>query len=322
MDNTKSTILSSTCILAPLAGVSDLPFRMINRGLGCSFAFLPMISARALVYQNKNTEKMLSTIPSDRPLGIQLLGNDPDILKRALEITGQYQFDVLDFNAACPVRKVTSRGEGASLLKEPDRLGKLLRVMVDNSDVPVSLKIRAGWDASSVNALNVALNAQDAGVKLLWIHGRTREQGYGGEVNYQVIRKIKDVLDIPVIGSGNALTPKLIKKMLDETGCDSVGIARGALGNPWIFRQTDSFLEKGMLLPDPDLKEIKTVMTRHLNLCCDYYGEKNGAVTFRKYFIWYTRGFKNIKPLRKRAFLAATQDQMTGIIENLSKVDN
>ncbi len=308
-----NTLFSTPCLLAPMAGISDLPFRMINRAFGCEFAFVEMVSARALVYGNKNTREMLSTVPADRPLGIQLLGDDPRVLREALDILRDYRFDILDLNAACPVGKVTGRGEGAGLLKDPRKTGELLRVLVDNSPVPVTVKIRAGWDESSRNATEIARAARDAGVSGLFIHGRTREQGYSGRVDYRIIREVKEALDIPVIASGDAFSPHLVKRMLDETGCDGVAIARGALGNPWIFRETREFLRSGITPQRPGPDEIADTMTRHLDLCIDFYGETVGVMIFRKFFSWYTRGLPAMKPLRGQAFLAKTREQLLAV---------
>ena len=315
-------ILSSRCILAPLAGISDLPFRLINRSLGCEFAFTEMINARALVYQNKVTqEKMLASLPADRPLGVQLLGSDPEVLSKALTMLPKYAFDLIDFNAACPVPKVTGRGEGASLLKEPQKLRDLLKLVVKNASVPVTVKIRQGWDHTSVNAREVALYAQDAGIHGLFIHGRTREQGYSGKVDYQVIREVKEAITIPVIASGDALSPQLIKKMFDETGCDGVAIARGALGNPWIFRETFEFLKTGTISQKPEMHELVDTMLHHLNLIINFHGESMGTMIFRKCFNWYTKGLADIRPLRLRALRAKTKNQMMEIIKEVGFTD-
>lgn len=310
--------LSIPYILAPLAGISDLPFRTINRRLGCRFAFTEMISAQALVYQSTNTIKMLSTIPDDRPLGVQLLGNNPEIIRRALDIMRKYKFDIIDFNAACPASKVTGKGKGACLLKEPRKLGDLLRVVVNAADAPVTVKIRSGWDDRSVNARDVALYAQDAGVSGLFIHGRTKAQGYGGRVDYAIIKEVKEALNIPVIAGGDALSPQLIKKMFDETGCDGVSIARGALGNPWIFNETAEYMKSGRMPKRPDIREITDTMEEHLNLCIGRHGEMTGVMLFRKFFGWYTKGIPDIKPLKDKAFRAKTKSQMMGVIEELS----
>ncbi|MEK7712923.1 MAG: tRNA-dihydrouridine synthase family protein, partial [Nitrospirota bacterium] len=200
----------SPLALAPMAGISDLPFRMINRSFGCELAFTEMINAGSLVRKNITTLKNLSTTVDDRPLGVQLLGADPDVIRRAVDIVSGYAFDIIDFNAACPVNKIVSRGEGAGLLMEPLRLQKILKIIVENTDRPVTVKIRSGWDGSSVNASETALRAQDAGVKALIIHGRTRQQAYRGKVDYDIIRGVKESVQIPVIASGDALSSELI----------------------------------------------------------------------------------------------------------------
>ncbi|MCP3677115.1 MAG: tRNA dihydrouridine synthase DusB [Deltaproteobacteria bacterium] len=307
----------SSTVLAPLAGISDLPFRMINRSLGCDFAFVEMTSANAIVYQNKKTEVMLTTTPEDRPLGVQLVGSDPEIIKRALGEIEQKQFEIIDFNAACPVRKVTRKGEGASLLREPRKLRDLLRVIVGSSAVPVTVKIRAGWNALSINAREVALHAQDSGISALFIHGRSSVQGYKGRVDYEIIREVKEALAIPVIGSGDVLSPQLARRMLDETGCDGVVIARGSFGNPWIFRETAEYLRSGTIPERPGIDEIAAVMTAHLGMCCDLYGDRGGAASFRKFFGWYTKGLHAIRPLRGRAFRAQSGGEVADIIREM-----
>jgi tRNA-dihydrouridine synthase B len=309
--------LTTSCVLAPLAGVSDLPFRLISRSCGCEFAHTEMVSASSLVYRSASTLKMLSSVPADRPLGIQLLGKDPDILRRSLDILAEYRFDVVDFNAACPVGKVTRKGEGASLLREPQKLGSLLKAIVQNTSVPVTVKLRAGWDDSSVTAREAALRAEGAGVAAVCIHGRTRAQGYSGRVDYSIMKAVKEKLRIPVIASGDALSPFLIKKLFDETGCDGVAIARGAFGNPWIFWETAEFLKSGTLPERPSASDISAMMQKHLDLCCSFHDEYNGTKLFRKFFVWYTRGVSNIRSLRQQAFRAQTRDEMTELVREL-----
>lgn len=306
-------------ILAPMAGITDLPFRMICRRYGCELAFIEMISAKALVYENRKTEKMIATRPDDRPLGIQLLGTDQEFILRALDIIRKYEYEIIDFNAACPVTKVTSKGEGSGMMKEPRKLSQVLKAIVDHTDVPVTVKIRAGWDEKSVNAREVALYAQDAGVKGLFIHGRTRAQGYSGRVDYNVIREVKEALDIPVIGSGDVFSPLHVKKMFDETGCDGVAIARGALGNPWIFRETEEFLRTGMVLQRPDIHEVADIMAAHLRSSVEFHGPVMAPVVFRKLFIWYTKGFRDVKPLKDRAFRAKTENEMLELIDEFRR---
>lgn len=309
--------LSARCILAPMAGITDLPYRRLNRSFGCSFAFAEMVSARALIHGSGNTEKILTTEPQDVPLGVQLLSGDVDEMQRALESLQNYSPALIDLNAACPVPKITKKGKGASLLKTPHKIYELLKVMVRHSQIPVTVKIRSGWDETSTNAVDVARHAQDAGINALFIHGRTREQGYHGRVDYRIIKEVKMALQIPVIASGDALSPHLIKRMFDETGCDGVAIARGALGNPWIFREAMEFIDNGRLPERPSGGEVAMTMMSHLNLFCDFHGEKHGTMLFRKFFGWYATGIPRMNYLRDLAFRATTKERMIELIECL-----
>jgi len=292
-----------------------LPFRTLNRKFGCELAFIEMLNVRSVSYKSRKTAEMLSTNTKDRPLGLQLLGVESKFILRAMDVLRQYQYDILDFNAACPAKKVVRRGEGASLLKDPKKLSGLLKLVVKNSAVPVTVKIRAGWDGDSVNAREVALYAQDAGIDGLFIHGRTKLQGYSGKVDYGVIRKVKEALKIPVIASGDVFSPQLVKKMFDETGCDAVAVARGCLGNPWIFKESKEFLKKGSMPDKPVIDEIVKVMLEHLEANAVFYGERIGVIKFRKFFSWYTKGFRKIRPLREKVSCAKTKDEMAGIIK-------
>lgn len=314
--------LKSNLILAPMAGVTDLPFRMLNRKFGCELAFAEMINCRSIGHKSKRSLQMLSTGLKDKPLGVQILGCEEQFILKALDVLKNHKFDILDFNAACPAKKVVRRGEGAALLKEPKKLQKLLRLVVKNSPVPVTVKIRAGWDSDSVNAKEAALFAQDAGINALFIHGRTKLQGYSGNVDYQIIGKVKEALAIPVIASGDIFTPELIKKMFDETGCDGVTIARGALGNPWIFKEANAFLKRGKVPARTGINAIADTMIEHLNSCVDFYGERNGVVIFRKFFGWYTKGFCNIRPLREKSTRAKTTEDTLNIIRTCKNPTN
>ena len=306
--------LKSNLILAPMAGISDLPFRLLNHRFGCELAFIEMINVRSLSYKIPKTKKMLSTGDEDRPLGIQILGCEEEFILRAIDILSAYKYDVLDFNAACPVRKVTSRGEGASLLKDPKKLHKLLKIIVKNSSKPVTVKIRTGWNKASINAKEAALASQDAGASALFIHGRDKEQGYSGEVDYKVIAGVKKALDIPLIASGDVFSPELAKKMFDETGCDGLLVARGALGNPWIFKEIKGFLKNGKVIRRPSQDEIADVILEHLNSCIDFYGPTHGVKRFHKFFGWYTKGVQNVRALREKSFRVKTKEEMYEII--------
>jgi len=307
--------LKSDLILAPMAGVSDFSFRMLNRKFGCELAFVEMINCRSVSHKSKHTRKMLFSSKDDRPLGVQLLGCEVKFVQKAMDVINGYKFDILDFNAACPVRKVVRRGEGSGLLKDPKKLNEILKLVVKNAKVPVTVKIRSGWDKDCINAKEVASLCQDAGVSGLFIHGRTRAQGYSGVVDYQTIREVRKALEIPVIASGDIFNPQLAKKMFDETGCDGINIARGALGNPWILKEITEFLRSGKITERPTYEQVVKVMLEHLDMCIDFHGERNGVIIFRKFFSWYTRGFPKVRPLRELSSRVKTRPGMSEIIQ-------
>lgn len=311
------------CMLAPISGVSDLPFRIINRSFGAPFAFTEMIDAKALSVLDRRTRHMLLSNPSDRPLGVQLLAGDSKDIVKALKALERLEYDLLDFNAACPTPKVVRKGKGASLLKEPYKLKEILDVLVQHAKTPVTVKIRSGWDINSVNAREIALHAEDTGISALFIHGRTKAQGYSGNVDYETIKKVKDALKIPVIASGDNLSVPRIKQMFGMTGCDGVIIARGSFGNPWIFRELIEFFHTGSILGDePSVNSRVEVMKHHLNLLVLHYGEQRGLSIFRKFFIWYTRGIRKTRTLRDRAFRSEKMKDILALIDEFHALDN
>ncbi|MBN2483063.1 MAG: tRNA dihydrouridine synthase DusB [Candidatus Omnitrophica bacterium] len=306
--------LTLPALLAPMSGITCLPYRMLNRAFGCECAFLEMINARALHYCTKRTHQLMPTQKEDRPLGVQLLGCEQRYVCYAIERLREYQFDILDLNAACPRRKIVTRGEGAALLKDPQRLRDLLKVMVNTSTQPVTVKIRIGWDDAK-SARDIALYAQDSGIAALFVHGRTCTQSYSGTVDYGAIREIKKSLHIPVIGSGDIFSVPQAKRMMDETGVDGVLVARGALGNPWIFAQLRAFFKGGLTMGYPEITEVVCVMKDHLDAFIALYGERRGILKYRKFLIWYTRGFSRVKQIRHRAQQVKTQDETVALIE-------
>ena len=306
--------LKSNLILAPMAGITDLPFRMLNRRFGCELAFVEMINSSSISHKSKRTQKMISSNKFERPLGMQLLGCEEKFMQRAMDVINEYDFDILDFNAACPVKKVVRRGEGAALLKDPGKLSRILKIVVKKTKVPVTVKIRSGWDKDSINAVEVALSCQDAGASGVFIHGRTRAQGYSGVVDYGIIREVKKAIKIPVIASGDIFSPQFAKRMFDETGSDAVIIARGALGNPWIFREITQYLKSGKIIDRPSPQQVAQVAIEHLKMCVDFYGERNGAIIFRKFFSRYTKGFRKVRKLRELSSRVKTAEEMAEII--------
>jgi len=309
--------LKSNLILSPMAGITDLPFRMLCRKFGAELAFVEMINCRSISHKSRKTKHMLATLPKDKPLGIQILGCEEQYILKSLEILRKYEFDLLDFNAACPSKKVVHRGEGSRLLQDPKKFAKILKLIIKHSWLPVSVKIRAGWDKDSVNAKDIARIAQDCGVSALFIHGRTRTQGYSGQVDYDIIKQVKKALNIPVIASGDVFSGPLAKKMLEETGCDGLAVARGSLGNPWVLKEIKEYLKSGKIIKPPKVEAIVKIMREHLNASIDFYGEKNGVVIFRKFYIWYTKGLCKVRYLRERASRASTRLEVEEIIREV-----
>ncbi len=310
-------------MLAPMAGVSDLPFRLIARAFGCPLAFTEMINARALGLENCKTLKLLRSSPQDRPLGVQLLGREPDALLQALEALAGYPYDVVDLNAACPVHKVTRKGEGAALLREPETLSRLVRALVQHAPVPVTVKIRSGWDNESINAPEIAKRIAAEGASAVCVHGRTRSQGYRGRADTSVTRAVKKAVDIPVIASGDVFSREAAARIREETGCDGVMVARGALGNPWIFRELAATHEKegrDAARCPPTVAEVQSIMEEHLSLSVDYHGPLTGVINFRKCFVWYTRGLRGARLLRVRAVHASCLDEMKALIDELMQL--
>ena len=307
--------LKSNLILSPMAGITDLPFRMLCRKFGVELAFVEMINCRSISHKNRRTKQMLATLPKDKPLGMQILGCEDQYILRSLEVLKNYEFDLLDFNAACPSKKVVRRGEGAALLQEPKKFARILKLIVKNAWLPVTVKIRSGWDKVSVNAKEIARIAQDCGVNAIFLHGRTKTQGYSGQVDYKIIQEVKKILDIPLIASGDVFSGKLAKKMFEETGCDGLAVARGSLGNPWIFKEIKEYIKNGKLINRPKEKEIAKVLREHLDANLAFYGERNGVVIFRKFYIWYTKGLCKVRRLRERSSRARTRLEVEKIIQ-------
>jgi tRNA-dihydrouridine synthase B len=308
--------LKSNVLLAPLAGISDSSFRLLCREFGAGFTFVEMINARAISYKNKKTKKMLATDPLDKPIGVQILGAEIDHLLKALDVLEGYSFDLLDFNAACPVKKVCRRGEGAALMKNPEKLKKILEKLVRRWRGPVTIKIRSGWDDSLKNAVKIAQIAESAGIKAIFIHGRDRKQFYKGSVDYPLITDVKKNTGVPVIASGDIWSAAHAQKMFDETGCDGILVARGALGNPWIFKEIDACLHHRRLPPPPTIAEIIETILKHLELMTAEHGEKNAVPLMRKFVGWYLKGRRFVRPIRQKINSTKTKEDFLSLIES------
>ena len=291
--------LANPLLLAPLSGISDLPFRLLAKEQGCALVFTEMISAEGLSRKARATLKLLKSQPEERPFGVQIFGPEPEILAEAAKAVEGWGGDLVDINMGCPVRKVVHGGSGSALLREPARIRKILKAVRKATSLPLTIKIRTGWDEKSKNFLEVGKIAEEAGVDAITIHGRARSQGYAAKADWADIRELKSTLKIPVIGNGDILTPPSILKILSYTGCDGAMIGRGAYGNPWIFAKGLSLL-RGEIPREPSLEEKEDLLLRHLSLMVAWKGEIHGLREFRKHLIWYTRGFRGSVEFRTR----------------------
>lgn len=309
--------LKNNLILAPMAGVTDLPFRLLCSEQGAGMTGMEMVSAKAILYGNKNTEGLLAIHPQEGPVSLQLFGSDPKIISEMAARIEERPFAVLDLNMGCPVPKIVNNGEGSALMREPKLAGEIIAATVKAVKKPVTVKIRKGFDEAHVNAVEIAKIAEDAGAAAIAVHGRTREQFYSGRADWEIIAKVKEAVSIPVIGNGDVTDGESARRMLSETGCDGVMIGRGARGNPWLFGEIAAFLEDGRILPTPSMEEKKKMILRHAALQLEIKGEYTGVREMRKHLSWYTAGMPNSARLRGQVNLAERFEQIEGLVESL-----
>ena len=308
--------LENNLILAPMAGVTDLPFRLLCKEQGCGLMYTEMVSAKAILYKNRNTGPLMEVRPEEEPVALQLFGSDPEIVSdiAAQVENGPYAF--IDINMGCPVPKIVNNGEGSALMKNPKLVEEILTALVKKVKKPVTVKFRKGFDDDHINAVEIARIAESCGVSAVAVHGRTRAQFYSGKADWDIIRQVKEAVKIPVIGNGDIFTPEDAKRMLYETGCDGLMIARGAKGNPWIFSRTLHYLETGELLGPPDKEELKETILRHAQLQVQFKGEYLGLCEMRKHLSWYTVGLPHSSSLRNDVNQTETWEDFYNLIQS------
>ena len=290
--------LANPYILAPMAGVTDLPFRLLCKEQGAGLLCMEMVSAKAIQYQNKNTKALLEIHPEEKPVSLQLFGSEPDVISEVAKSIEELPFAILDINMGCPVPKIVRNGEGSALMRNPKLVHEIVRKTVKAIQKPVTVKIRKGFDDTSINAVEIAKIIEDAGAAAVAVHGRTREQFYSGKADWDIIRQVKEAVSIPVIGNGDVVSGESAIAMMQETGCDGVMIGRGAQGNPWIFSELLEFERTGTLSKRPSAQVLKEMMLRHARLQMQYKGEYLGIREMRKHVSWYTTGLPNSAKLR------------------------
>ena len=306
--------LENNVFLAPMAGVTDLPFRILCKEMGCGLVYSEMVSAKGILYDNKNTTELLEIDPKERPVAVQLFGSDPEILGAMAKKIEPYPIDIIDVNMGCPAPKIVKNGEGSCLMKTPELVGRIVKSLVESQSKPVTIKFRKGFDDDHINAVEIAKIAEANGASAVAVHGRTREQYYSGKADWDIIKQVKEAVNIPVIGNGDVFTPQDAKNLLEHTGCDAIMVGRGAQGNPWIFKRILHYLKTGELLPEPTAVERVEKALRHAEMLIDYKGEYIGVREMRKHMAWYMKGMPGAAELRGKLNYAENMAELESLL--------
>lgn len=309
-------------VLAPMAGVTDLPFRMLCREQGAGLLCMEMVSAKAISYKNRNTAALMEIHEKEHPVSLQLFGSEPELMGEVAASIEEHPFDILDINMGCPVPKVVNNGEGSALLKDPRRIGKIVAAVSHAVRKPVTIKMRIGFERYPVDVTEIAKIAEENGAAAIAVHGRTRQQYYSGEADWETIRKVKESVSIPVIGNGDVDSPKKAEALLRQTGCDAVMIGRAVRGNPWIFREMNAYFQTGELCAKPSVWEVKEMILRHARMQIALKGEYIGIREMRKHVAWYTAGMRNSAGIRRKSNQIASYEQLEELLKCMEEDRN
>lgn len=318
-------MLENNVFLAPMAGVTDMPFRLLCKEQGCGLLYSEMISAKGIYYNDEKSFRLTTIDPKEQPTALQIFGSEPYIMAKVAEKLSQLNTAIIDINMGCPTPKITKNGEGSALMREPELVAKIIKAVSRASSKPVTVKIRKGWDDNSVNAVEIAKIAEDNGAAAITVHGRTREQFYSGRADWEIIKKVKDAVCIPVIGNGDIFFAEDARKMLEQTDCDAVMVGRGAQGNPWIFNKILKYLKFNIEVSDIVYEEKIEMIKKHMQMLVEFKGEISGVREMRKHIAWYVKGMRNSTALKEKVFHAVSQreviDLLNEYLRNISTVN-
>lgn len=307
-------ILDNPVFLAPMAGVTDLSFRLICKEMDCGMVYMEMVSSKGLYYNDKKTEGLLQIHPEEKPVALQIFGSDPDIMAKAAYMLNDRENLILDINMGCPTPKIVKNGDGSALMKTPKLAGEIVRAVVKESIKPVTVKIRKGWDENNINAVELAKILEENGAKAIAVHGRTREQFYSGKADWDIIKKVKEAVNVPVIGNGDVFSVQDGIDILNQTKCDGIMIGRGSQGNPWLFKRLVHYMKNGDLLPEPSAKDKILMAIKHMELAINYKGERIGIKEMRKHIAWYLKGLRGTASLRNHINTIGTKEEMKNVL--------
>ncbi len=307
--------LENRIFLAPMAGVTDMPFRVLCKEQDCGFVYTEMVSAKGMHYEDEKSTRLTLLNEKEKPGAVQIFGSEPEIMAGVTEKLNESDASVIDINMGCPAPKITKNGEGSALMKRPDQIERIIKAVVRVSAKPVTVKIRKGWDEFSVNAVEVAKIAEASGASAIAVHGRTRDQFYSGKADWSIIKQVKQAVNIPVIGNGDVTGPKEAARLFDETGCDAIMVGRGAQGNPWIFKQINKYLEEGVIIEPPTPEEKINTIIRHMNMLIEHKGERTGILEMRSHIAWYIKGMRDAAYTKQKIFKLNDRDEIINLLQ-------
>ncbi|HEX2927380.1 MAG TPA: tRNA dihydrouridine synthase DusB [Ruminiclostridium sp.] len=308
--------LKNNIFLAPMAGVTDMPFRILCKEQECGLVYTEMVSAKGMHYDDDKSNKLTLLDELEKPGAVQIFGSDPEIMAEVTEKLNASDAAIIDINMGCPAPKITKNGEGSALMKNPQMVARIVKAVASVSQKPVTVKIRKGWDDSCINAVEIALIAEENGASAVGVHGRTREQYYSGKADWDIIRQVKKAVSIPVIGNGDVTGPREAERLLEETGCDAVMVGRGAQGNPWIFKKIIRYLRDGVTIPDPTPEEKIETIIRHMNMLIGLKGERTGILEMRSHIAWYIKGMRDAAYTKQKIFQMTDREEIISLLRS------